>query len=268
MSGTVESVVVSFGAGFVVLAVGMIIKRVPKPVVLLMAVGIGMLAFALWPHATLVEVPDLADLSQDEAELRLSSIKLVGVPQLQEAPNTRPEYVIPMSQNPLAGTKVRRGTLVRYSISTKKVVIPWGTGETIGSILISSPRDGYDVVPRCGADKLFRFDVEGTIEGVDPAKFSLLLWVQPIEPPSDQPGWYLQRPPTNGIQSISGNRWRGICQIGNQHYPPNAGDVIEIAASVVPVEEAMRLNSRKGPLTAVVIPGVVSRVMRLTIRLN
>lgn len=273
MSGTVESVIVSLGAGLVVLAIGLVIKRVPKPVALLMAVGIGMIAFVMWPRAALVEVPDLSDLSRDEAELMLSSMKLVGVPQPQEAPNTRPEHVIPTSQNPLAGTKVRRGTLVRYSISTQTSVVPRRTGGTGGSIAagavsIFSPREGGDVVPRRGADNVFRFDVEGTIEGVDPEKSSLLLWVQPIEPPSDQPGWYLQRLPANGIRSILGDTWRGVCQIGNQQYPPHAGDVVEIAATVVPAEEAMRLESRQGPLTAVVLPGIVSKVVRLTVRLN
>jgi hypothetical protein len=273
MSGAVESVVVSLGAGLVVLAIGLVIKRVPKPVALLMAVGIGMLAFVIWPRAALVEVPDLSDLSRDEAELRLSSMKLVGLPQPQGAPNTRPEHVIPTSQNPLAGTKVRRGTLVHYSISTQKSIVPGQTDDTGGStaavaLSIFSPRAGGEIVPSRGADNVFRFDVEGTIEGVDLAKSSLLLWFQPIQPPSDQPGWYLQRLPANGIRSISGSKWRGVCQIGNQQYPPHSGDLVEIAASVVPAEEAIRLESRQGPLTAVVLPGVVSRVVRLTVRLN
>lgn len=273
MSGTAESVLVSLGAGLVVLAIGLIIKRVPKLLAILMAVGIGILAFVLWPRAALVEVPDLSDLSRDEAELRLPAMKLVGAPQPQDAPNTRPEHVIPASQNPLPGTKVRRGTLVRYSISTPT---PVASGRTAGAgasaaaraISVFSPRDGGDVVPKRGADNIFRFDVQGTIEGADLANSSLLLWVQPIEPPSDQPGWYLQRLPANGVRSISGNTWRGVCQVGNQQYPPYEGDVVEIAASVVPSAEATRLEARQGPMTAVVLPGVVSKVVRLTVRLK
>ncbi|HJP95861.1 MAG TPA: PASTA domain-containing protein [Candidatus Saccharimonadales bacterium] len=273
MSGTTESVLVSLGAGLVVLAIGLIIKRIPKPVAVLMAVGIGILAFVLWPRAALVEVPDLSDLSRDEAELRLSAVKLVGIPQPQEAPNTRPEHVIPASQNPLPGTKVRRGTVVRYSISTPTAVAPRQTSDaggsaTGGAISIFSPKEGGEVDLKRGADNVFRFDVEGTIESIDSAKSSLVLWIQPIQPPSDQPGWYLQRLPANGIRSISGNTWRGVCQVGNQQYPPHDGDVIEIAASVVPVEEVKRLEAIQGPLTTVVLPGVVSKVVQLTVRVK
>ena len=273
MSGTTESVLVSLGAGLVMLAIGLIIKPVPKRVALLMAFGVGILAFVLWPRAALVAVPDISDLSRDEAELRLSALRLVGAPQPQEAPNTRPEHVIPVSQSPLPGTKVRRGTLVRYSISTPTSVVPGRTSAAGGSaaergVSIFSPREGGDIVPSRGADNIFRFDVEGTIEGVDLANSSLLLWVQPIEPPSDQPGWYLQRHPANGVRSISGNSWRGVCQIGNQQYPPHDGDVVEVAASVVPAEDATRFDARQGPLTAVVLPGVVSKVVRVTVRIK
>ena len=273
MSGTTESILISLGAGLVVLAIGLVVNRVPKPVAVLMAVGIGILAFVIWPRAALVEVPDLSDLSRDEADLRLSAMKLVGAQQPQEAPNTRPEHVIPGSQSPLPGTRVRPGTLVTYSISTPTSVVPGRTankGSHAPTIAISifSPREGSGVVPKRGADNIFRFDVEGTIEGVDLTKLSLLLWVRPVQPPSDQPGWYLQRHPANGIQSIAGDRWGGVCQIGNQQYPPHEGDVVDVAASVVPAEEALRLEARQGPLTAVILPGVVSKAIRLTVRLK
>lgn len=273
MSGTMESVLVGLGTGVLVLAIGLVIKRVSKPVAVLLAVGAGILALVLWPRAVLVEVPDLSGISRDEAALRLSAMDLVGVPQPQEAPNTRQEHVIRGSQSPLPGTRVQRGTPVRYSISTPTHVATGRPGDasvstTARAISIFSPRDGGDVVPRRGADNIFRFDVEGTVEGADLAHASLLLWVQPIEPPSDQPGWYLQRLPANGVRSISGNAWRGVCQIGNQEYPPHAGDVIDVAASVVPTEEATRLEATQGPLTTVVLPGVVSRVVRLTVRLR
>lgn len=272
MTGIAESVVVSLGAGLLILAVGLVIKKyIPKPVTVLLAVGIGLLAFVLWPRATLVDVPDLSNLSRDEAELRLSSLKLVGVPQSQPDPNTRPEHVVPMSQNPLPGTKVRRGTPVRYSIGAATSVVPGRATDINGSpmvcsVSIFSPRNGGAVVPKRGADNIFRFDVEGTIEGVDLTDFSLLLWIQPVEPASDQPGWYLQRHPANGIRSISGSTWRGVCQFGNQQYPPQEGDIVDVAASVVPAEEAKQIEARQGPLTFVVLPGVVSQVARLTVR--
>ena len=273
MSGTLESVLVSLGVGLVVLAIGLTIKRVPKSATFFIAAGIGMLAYVLWPRVALVEVPDLSDLSRDEAELILSSMKLDGLPRPQEARNTRPEHVISASQNPLAGTMVRYGTVVQYSISTQtSVVLPRKDDSegsiTAGAVSIFSPRENGEVVPRRGADNIFRFDVEGTIEGIDIANSTLLLWVRPIEPPSDQAGWYLQRHSTNGIHSISGSSWRGIGQIGNKQFPPHSGDVVEVAASVVSDEEARHLESRHGPLTAVVLPGVSSSVVRFTVRLN
>jgi hypothetical protein len=287
MSGTVESFIVSLAAGILVLGIGLLIeiiivnnkegKRGPRPVVLfvtlLMAVGIGLLAWVVWGHAVLVGVPDLSDLSRDEAELTLSSMGLVGAAQPQEAPKTRPEYVIPSSQNPLPGTKVHRSTLVRYSIATSTSFEPARTDDTGGTsatrgVSIFSPRDSGKVMLKRGADNIFRLEVEGTMQGVDFAKSSLLLWVQPIEPPSDEPGWYLQRRPTNGVQSVSRNTWRGIAQIGNQRFPPHDGDLFEVAASVVTADEATRLEARQGPMTTIAIPGVVSKVVRCTVRLK
>ena len=81
MSPSVESVLVSLGVGLVVLAIGLTIKRMPKIVAILLAVGICIIAFVVWPRATLVEVPDLTGLSRDEAVLRLSSLKLVAAPE-------------------------------------------------------------------------------------------------------------------------------------------------------------------------------------------
>jgi hypothetical protein len=41
-----------------------------------------------------------------------------------------------------------------------------------------------------------------------------------------------------------------------------------VAASVMPAEEATRLDARQGPVTTVVLPGKVSRPVRLTVRLK
>jgi hypothetical protein len=161
---------------------------------------------------------------------------------------------------------------VRFSVSTSSAVDTGKQDSDVSTesavVSIFSPKNGGDVVPTRGADNIFRFDVEGTIEHFDPTKSSLLLWVQPIMPPSDQPGWYLQRLPANGIVSVSGNSWRGRCQIGNQQFPPHEGDVLEVTASVVQNQEAMRLQARQGPLTVVVLPGVVSRTTRIRVRLR
>lgn len=272
MSPSVESVLVSLGAGLVVLAIGLMIKRVPKTVAVLLAVGMCILAFVVWPRATLVEVPDLTGLSRDEAVLRLSSLKLGAAPQPQQAPNTPPEHVIASSQDLLPGTRVKVGTVVRFGVSTPIAMDPGRTGapnpSSGGGVSIFSPTNGGDITPKRDADNVFRFDVEGTIDGNDLTSSMLFLWIQPIDPPSDQPGWYLQRLPANGVRSVSGNRWRGTCQLGNQQYPPHDGDTVDVAASVVPGDEAQRLLARQGPVTTVTLPGSVSKTVRLKVRMR
>ena len=136
------------------------------------------------------------------------------------------------------------------------------------SVSVFSPSDGETVTPVRGADNIFRIDVEGTIDGTYNTEATLLLWIQPVNPPSDQPGWYLQRLPANGIKSVTGNRWRGICQIGNQQWPPQNDDIIDVAATLVPTDEALRLQAKQGPLTVVRLPGAVSEVVRLRMRLE
>lgn len=272
MSPSVETMILSLGTGLVILAIGLIIPKMPKSIAVLLALGFGMLAFVLWPRAILIEVPDLANLSSDEAEVLLSSRDLEAKPQPQEARNTRPHYVIPSSQNPLPGTKVKRGTIVRFSVSNPTSVELGGTesGRVVTGVSVSifSPGDGDTVTPRRGADNIFRFDVEGTMDAVDSAEVSLLLWLQPIDPPSDQPGWYLQRLPANGIKSISGGSWRGVCQIGNFQWPPHDGDIVDVAVTLVASEEALRLQARQGPLTVVRLPGKTSEIVRLEMRLE
>jgi len=267
-----ESVLVSLGASLVVLAIGMLVKQIPKSVAVLLAIGCGMIAFVLWPRAILVEVPDLAGLSRDEAELRLTSLKLAPAPQPQQAPNIPLEHVVPSSQEPLPGTKVRRGTVVRFSVSSP-TSLPGDQTQSDGGpnsnlVTIFTPRDGSEVTPKRGADNIFRFEVQGTIEAVDLAKSQVLLWLQPIEPPSEQPGWYLQRLPDEGVRSVSGNTWRGVCRIGSEQWPPHDGDVVDVVSTVVAGDEAQRLLARQGPVTTVVLPGSSSKIVRLRVRLR
>ena len=51
-----------------------------------------------------------------------------------------------------------------------------------------------------GLDGITRCDSSGIAS--DMAGMRLLLWLQPVDPPSETPGWYLQRPPVNGIRRI------------------------------------------------------------------
>ena len=265
-----ESILVSIGAGLVILAVGLLIPKAKKLAVGILALGIALLTYVIWPRSSLIEVPDLSDLSRDEASSKLQSVRLVGSPNPQVDQNTDPEYVILNSQRPFPGTKVIEGSVVSYSVSVfsgsvqSKRIPPENLNERGVNIFL--PKDESEVAVTRRADNTYSFEVEGVINGFSPNNSELLLWLQPVQPPSDQPGWYLQRLPANGIRSISGNKWRGICQIGNQQYPSHDGDIVEIVASVVSAEDASKLNSKRGPMISVSIPGVASEVIRLKVK--
>lgn len=271
MSPIIETLILSLGAGLVILALGIGIPKVPRTVAVLVALGVGLITFVIWPKAVLVEVPDLSNLSRDEASIRLADAGLQEAAQPQESPHTRPHHVIAQSQNPLPGTKVKRDTVIRFSVNTDTSVESGQTETNIAesgvSVSVLAPAGGNHIMPARGADGIFRIDIEGTIVGAS-EDATLLLWLQPIDPPSDQPGWYLQRLPSNGIRSISGDRWRGICQIGNQQWPPNNGDVVDVVATLVPTQEVLRLQARQGPLTLVRLPGTVSNIVRLEMQVN
>jgi hypothetical protein len=269
VSPSVESVVVGLGTGIVVLAISLLLKRIPRPVAVLMAIGISLIAIVVWPRAFLVSVPDLSGLSRDDAVLRLSGLKLGAAPEPQLSSSTPVEHVVASSQDLPPGTRVKPGTVVHFSISTQ----PPGTIRTdsssapsYGTASIFSPTSGGEVALSRGADNVYRFEVQGAIDGVDLSKSTLLLWVQPIDPPSDQPGWYLQRLPANGIRSVSGDRWRGVCQVGNQNYPPHDGDVVEVATTILASDEAQQFLARQGPITIVTLPGAVSKIVRVKLR--
>lgn len=263
-SETVRAVLIGLGTGLVVLAIGVLIKRVPKPVVLLLASGLGLLVAVLWPHTSLIEVPDLTGLSQDQAELAVTSKKLVAAAQPQYAPTIRSGFVIPQSQNPLSGTVVRKGTIIRFAVSTStgptSIVDTSGKGNLKASVSFFEPKKGGTVICRQQGDGVHRFMVQGTILGADSSKMTLLLWVQPVTPPAESPGWYLQKPPANGIVSIVGDTWRGVCQIGNQQWPPHTGDVVDVAVTLVTSDEAQRLIARQGPMTTIVLPDTVQDI--------
>jgi hypothetical protein len=278
MTPVAEAVAVGLAVSILVAAIIAIVGyvvRLPSSWGLWAAVGIsaiaaGVLAFLVWPPSPVVPVPDIGGKSGDEAVLVLTDADLRAAPEPLVSPRTPPGYVVPLSQNPSAGTSVQRGSMVRYGVSAGSSVtqpLTSSSGTDGAFVAIFSPMDGGELVVQRGADNVFRFDVEGTVEGFNASVSSLLLWVQPIDPPSDQPGWYLQRAP-NGIRSVAGTQWRGVGQIGNAQWPSENGHMIEVAASSVSTEDAGRLLARQGPLTVLGIPGVVSRVVRVTVRVE
>jgi hypothetical protein len=116
-----------------------------------------------------------------------------------------------------------------------------GAGETAS---LSQPRkDGQlDCAPDAGT--IYRCTVSGTATSIA-AGHELLLWVRPVQPPSESEGWYLQRRP-NGVLNRSGSSWNGKVQIGSRDYPPHDGDIVDIAVSIADKAELDRLMREAG----------------------
>lgn len=130
------------------------------------------------------------------------------------------------------------------------------------SVSILEPKSGGYVQCSHSSDGTYHFSVKGTSTKVyDNDKVALLLWVRPVMPPSETPGFYLQRKPINGITRIEENgHWEGIGQIGNVVYPPHAGDILDVAMTVVDKATAARLLGQTGAVSELNPRGVVTRV--------
>ncbi len=71
-----------------------------------------------------------------------------------------------------------------------------------------------------------------------------------MNPPADAPGWYLQRPPANGIHRIEPDgSWSGTAQVGNAQSPPHEGDKVDLTVSAADRETIEKLMSEQGVLT-------------------
>jgi len=132
--------------------------------------------------------------------------------------------------------------------------------EEPSSVSLVTPTSGEEV--RCirYGDGIYRFSASGTSTELS-GRLRLLLWVKPVRPSSETPGWYLQRPPINGISKIKPDgSWEGIGQIGNIQWPPHAGDVFDVAVTVVDVESANQLLVEPGVVVRIDLPGIASDV--------
>jgi hypothetical protein len=107
------------------------------------------------------------------------------------------------------------------------------------------PRSGARVVCARGSDGVYRFSVNGSVAGVLPDGEKILLWVKPVHPSAG--GWYLQRPPGNGISAVEASgAWRGTAQIGNVEWPPHDGDTMDIIVTAIDRAAADRLLAEPG----------------------
>lgn len=257
LEALVRALILSLGCGFIVAAVGFFVMRprgdwIQRRPVLMMGVGGGVLVltlvtYYLWP--TLVVVPLLDHLGQAEAEQLLTKRKLVANATPQFAAGTEPGRVIPKSQQPMQGLPVKPGTVVSFSVSVSVGGPPNPPQLPPGSPSASlfEPKSGETLHCVTGGDAIFRCSIRGASSGSETSSFRLLLWIKPVNPPSDQPGWYLQRPPGNGISSIDKKgSWFGVAQLGNALYPPREGDTVDVAVSVADAATVQELMAERG----------------------
>jgi hypothetical protein len=145
---------------------------------------------------------------------------------------------------------VRPGTVVSFAISIHEEG-PTTTDNPLGKLSVSlyQPKSGEKV--RCfrGGDGVYRFSVSGTSSDVTAGGFELLLWLRPVNPPSDTPGWYLQRSPVNGVAGIGPDgSWTGTAQLGNSQYPPHEGDIVDLTVTIADKSTVNRLTAEPGVL--------------------
>ncbi len=244
-------------------------------IVIIIAVLI-FLVLANYQIGNLKEVPNLSGHSQAEAEIELMSLGLIPDARHEHSTNTFKGYVIPLSQDPLAGSLVRDGTKVSFAVSLNNPILTTPTTipitlrstqiptVTSTQTLISIPPTS-DQVPFISIDSMnnndkvdlvrssngiYSFSVEGSSSGI-PSNSVILLWVEPVNPPGDSVGvWYLQKDPI-GIQSImSDGSWSGRGQLGNAQYPPHNADIFSIMVMVVDANTAQQLKGQIGEVTS------------------
>ena len=252
----IRATAIGLGVGFVSSAIAYFVTRnraewVQRGRVLFLGiVGIvillTVLIYFIWP--SLVKVPSLDGFSRAEAEDLLVNKGLV--------PQGRPQYVtdveagriIPHSQSPSYGLWVRPGTTVSFAISIREEEPPV-TNNPLGGLMVSlyQPKSREKIHCIRSGDGVYRFSASGISSNVVTGGFGLLLWLKPVNPPSDTPGWYLQRPPVNGITGIRvDGSWTGTVQLGNAQYPPNEGDLIDLIVTIVDKNAINRLMAEPG----------------------
>jgi len=68
-----------------------------------------------------------------------------------------------------------------------------------------------------------------------------------VNPPADRVGWYLQRPPVNGIPGVEADgSWSGVAQIGSAQYPPHEGNTVDLAVTIADNGEINKLMAEQG----------------------
>lgn len=264
-----QPVLIPLGCGLLLGALWFLIKEgsdAPRRRLglLLGLLGLGVLAAVVinWTVPRLAPVPALGGLSREQAEERLVGKSLVPNARPQHADGVEAGRVITGSQSPAPGLAVECGTTVSFAVAVG------GTGRAPGASAPGGPPPVQTVElfePRTGQRAAITRRPDGvgslTANGVWPGSdggFRLLLWIRPVKPPSDLPGWYLQRPPGNGISKGPDGTWSGVAQIGSAQYPPHDGDLVDVAVSVADSATVARLMAEGGVVVRPEPVGVAS----------
>ena len=195
----------------------------------------------------LVEVPPLDGLAQAQAEDLLRDKQLVPLVRPQPSDPANAGRVIPHSQSPSAGLSVRAGTVVSFAVGEggETTTPPVNPPPPTMSVSLFKPKSGETISVTRGPDGIYRLSAQGTLSGLDD-RHGLLLWLRPVNPPADRIGWYLQKPPNNGVTSVDAGTWTGIAQVGNAQYPPHEGNTIDVAISIAEKSDIDKLMAEEG----------------------
>jgi hypothetical protein len=157
-------------------------------------------------------------------------------------------------------TPIQKAIGIAAAIMTVACGVQVNAYRNDGSVLLLHPKDAELVACRRQADGIYQFSVTGVARGLAEDK-RLLLWVQPADPRSETPGWYLQRG-INGITKIdpASGEFSAVGQIGNLEWPPHTGDTMNVAITVVEAALTGRLLSEAGVVTRVNLPGETSEI--------
>jgi hypothetical protein len=221
-----------------------------KAVLIMAGIGtvliITVIIFYAWP--SLVDVPPLDGLSQAQAEESLGKSRLVPDPRPQYSLAVEAGRVVPKSQSPNAGLAVQPGTVVSFAVSVQnEQTAAVDTLAATPTVSLFQPRTAEHIRCTRGADGIYRFSVKGTSSGLAPDRVWLLLWLRPVNPPSDVSGWYLQRRPANGISRVERDgSWSGLAQIGSAQWPPHDGDTFDLAVTIADNETVNQLMAQAG----------------------
>lgn len=225
-------------------------KQVSILAVIVVVLILTVILYFVWPR--LITVPNLDNLSRAEAEDKLTNKGLTPDPRPHHVVGVEAGRVVPNSQDPRPGLKVRRGSVVSFAVAeaAAEPLIPLrgaASPSQAATVSLFEPKGGGTVYCTRTADAIYRFSVRGTSTGLDAGEFTLFLWVKPVNPPADAPGWYLQRPPVNGVRALEADgSWEGLAQVGSAQWPPHDGDIIDVAVSVAGRDVAERLMAEAG----------------------